>query len=195
MKNWDYIFSFGGWIGLVICLVFIVLFDRCQEHQASVHTIEKNTVVIYDSTKKEIIPASIPVGISIQTVGIPANIDTNKILQAYFAIHTYSDQIQDTALRIQIFDSVAQNKIFGRRINYSWLLPVKTVESTTVNTVADPSGLYAGGFATGTKQQFGIGPKITWLTKSKVMVSYGYDVLNNSHQLGTQFFIYGRAKR
>ena len=194
MKKIDYIFSYGGWIGTVICLVFLLFLDRSSDHPAPLHTIEKTKVIIYDSSKKEINPTHDPVGISIQTVGIPAQVDTAAILKAFFSVYTYSDQVQDSALKLQIFDSVTQNKIFGRKITYQWLLPIKTIESTTITTVPEPirrHEFYLGGKVQASLQQFGIGPIITWKTKNKVLIGYGYDLLNNSHQLNTQFIIGG----
>jgi len=193
MKNWNNIFSFGGWIGFAASLVFIVFLDRCTDRPASVNTIEKSTIVIYDSTKKEIKATNDPVGISIQTVGIPAHVDTSEILKLFFAIHTYSDQIQDSCIRLQIFDSVCQNKIFGRRTAYQWLKPVKTIESSTITLSKNTNGFYAGGFVQAAKNNFGIGPQITWLTKKDVSINYGFDVINKAHLIGVQFKINARA--
>jgi hypothetical protein len=195
------IIPFIGWIGFSITLLVILLTKSCGDKKNDLHTIEKTIestrTVVYDSTQRKIIPSKAPISIITKTVVIPAKVDTQAILLAYFAIHTYSDQISDSSLHLQIFDSVSQNKIYGRRIFYQWLKPVESTSSTTItNTpvLKSRSGFYIGGFGDFSKNRYGVGPGLTWLTKKQVMFNYDFDVLNKSHRVGTKFLINARSK-
>jgi hypothetical protein len=195
------IIPFIGWIGFSVTLLVILLTKSCGDKKSDVHTIEKTIestrTVVYDSTQRKLIANKAPISILTNTVVIPAKVDTQAILLAYFAIHTYSDQISDSSLHLQIFDSVSQNKIYGRRIFYQWLKPVESTSSTTItNTpvLKSRSGFYIGGFGDFSKNKYGVGSGLTWLTKKQVMFNYDFDVLNKSHRVGAKFLINARSK-
>jgi hypothetical protein len=192
MKNINTIFCFAGWVGFVICLVIIIFLNKCAD--PSTHTIEKKTTVIYDSTKKQLTAKTPPAAVSIFTVPVPSIIDTAEILKRFFASYTYSQQIQDSSLRFQIFDSITQNKVVGRRTNYNWLKPVKTIESTTITIENNPKGFYAGPFIQGTQKQIlGYGFEAAYVTKRNYY-RIGIDLKNQAAVIGLTFKLNARGR-
>jgi len=185
MKNWEKLISSVNFIGLFVGLIYM-LFFHSHEGAVNTNTIEKNTIKIYDSTKKVIVP-KMPA--SLQTfclVPVPMDVDTAAILRNFFAIYTYSQSIVDTNIHAELFDTISQNKILGRKLTYRLIKPVKTIESTTITIQPNYRGFYLGGFIDGNKTSFGIGPKISFNTKNNVQFGYDFDVLRNIHRVNLQ---------
>lgn len=123
---------------------------------------------------------------------IPAQIDTAKILQAYFTSHFYTQTLRDTTAEIEatISDSVAFNRLVWRNIQ------LKNLRATTITkTVFDTCpelpkpkkfNLYVGGrfgFTPITKQVSQITPVIG-VKLGKMQLDYGYNLAGKEHQLG-----------
>jgi len=183
-------FSVIGWAGFAITLLCILLYSKCNPEQPQ-QIILKETKQIYDSSKKTLEVRTLPGSVSVFTVPVPSNIDTLQILKSYFSVHTYSQQIQDTSIRAFIFDSISENKIIGRRFSYQYLKPVRTIESSTITI--NPSGLFIGGFAGGSKNGFGIGPEIHYLHKNKNIFGLSYDIPNRFYKASITFNIHARG--
>lgn len=152
-------------------MVGVILFLKyCGDKDVQVNTIRTETKFIYDSTKKMVPVLQPPASVMVYTVPVPANINYDSIVKRFFAVYTYSQQIQDSSIRAQIFDSICQNRIVGRKFNYTWLKPIETIKSTTITL--NPHGFYFGGFVDGSANSFGMGPKISYLTKKEWLVGY-----------------------
>lgn len=171
---------------VLYAVAVIVYFKNCAQEKPT-HTIEKSTVVIYDSTKKTIQVAAAPSLVYTQTVNVPANVDTAAILQMYFAVNTFTQQIQDSSLRAFIGDTVSQNKIKGRSFSYQLLKPIKTIESTTITLQPEKKRqVFIGGFVDYTAPKFDFGPKLSFKTKKDVLIGYEYGSLNQGHRISLQ---------
>lgn len=155
----------------VLLAVGVILFLRnCGDKDVQINTKHTETKFIYDSTKKMVPVLQPPASVMVYTVPVPANINYDSIVKRFFAVYTYSQQIQDSSIRAQIFDSICQNRIVGRKFNYTWLKPIETIKSTTITL--NPHGFYLGGFVDGSKTSFGLGPKISYLTKKDLIIGY-----------------------
>lgn len=175
-------------IGIVVIAVLLVL-ARCvdEQHSGVANTIEKQTIKIYDSTKKVIIPEVPATLTSYCIVPMPVNVDTAEILKRFFAVHTYSQTFADSNIVANILDTICQNKISGRSFSYKWIKPLRIVESTSITIEAKPkSRLLLGFFVDGNAFNYGIGPKLSFQTKKNFQVGYDYDAIRKIHRVNLQ---------
>ena len=114
-----------NWIAIILCLI-VALFIGLKSCKPTNSIIEKgipykvveikrDTVYI---TKDTIVYKPI-LSAKIDTLYLPKYIDTNKVINDFYTIKTYSDTTLFDSSRIVINDSVTQNKIFGRKIDLS----------------------------------------------------------------------------
>jgi hypothetical protein len=64
------------------------------------------------------------------TVYIPEKVDTIEILNEYFAARLYSDTLATKYGNVVVNDTIAENRIKGRSLNYDFGLPVVTRQIT-----------------------------------------------------------------
>lgn len=119
---------------IVILVIIIILLRQCSGGSPVktkvITKIEKETV--YD-TITQTIPQYIPrwkERILYKDTTIYKDIDTSAILEDYFAFYYYSDTIADDSISVVINDTISENKIKNRNINYSILYPITTVTIT-----------------------------------------------------------------
>lgn len=190
MKQFNYIFSALGWLGMIVCLVIIVIMNKCGG-QAENKTIEKQTIInnYYDSSSKTVSEKIVLPGKPIP-VFIPQDVDTAKILSAYFAKYPYKREFGDTSIHIELFDTICQNKFLSPgKLNYKWLKPVKTVESTTVTIKEHDKPkikLFAGAHADFQRERFyDWGPEVFLQTKRETQFGINYGVRNQTYSVKT----------
>lgn len=178
MKNLNYIFSFGGWFGLVITLLIAIFFNKCNNNADQIINKKIEIRNYYDSSIK-----LVPVKYTLQSepifIPIPANVDTAKILAMYFAKFPYSRVFQDSNLIATIVDTITQNKFNTTgKFSYKWLAPIKTVESTTLTVEsAKRLVLLAGIHLNFNQRKFvDFGPDIYLKTKRDQLIGVGYDI-------------------
>lgn len=120
---------------------------------------------------------------------VPQKVDTAAILKDYFATRFYPDTLKnDTSMFIAVHDSVRENRIVSRRFIFQNKRPISIVSNTTVthNKKEPWFKLYLGlnaSYAPGSKR-FGFGPFATGTVKQGALLTYGYDAVGNSHQVG-----------
>lgn len=127
-----------------------------------VDTIPGDTVlrVIYQDRPR---PVYIDTG---STIIIPANVDTNAILRDYFAKVYYSDTLNDTSYRVVIRDTVTENRIAWRQVQFQNLRPTVINRYTITNDYGD--GFYPGiGVSYGEKASLNLG--VIYKNKSRWM--------------------------
>jgi hypothetical protein len=118
---------------------------------------------------------------------VPQNVDTAKILQAFYNVHGYVSAVNDSNLTGYVVDSVSQNRILYNRFYYRLLKPTQTIATTVINKppvicakYRYSIGLGIFGYSAGKSISFG--PEGYYQT-SKYMVGGGYDVLNKGIML------------
>ena len=169
-----------GWLGFLITLTILICLNKCGDKP--VQTIQKETIInnFYDSGIKSVPQISyLPGKVILQP--IPTDVDTQKILAAYFAKYAYTRTFENDSIKATLVDTICQNKFLSKgKFTYKWLPPVKTVESTTITiTNTAPSkmmlmvGLHAGYIQNSVK---GFGPDIYLKTKRDQLIGVGYDI-------------------
>lgn len=178
MKNFNYILSFGGWIGLVITLLLVIFFNKCGNQPPQI--IKEKTEIhnYYDSSAKQV-PVKFTVPGAPIFIPVPANVDTAKILAAYFAKYPYSRVFSNDSVTISLYDTLSKNSFHHPgKLSYNWHLPIKTVQSTTV-TLEQPKkmALLLGAHVNFSKKTFvDFGPDIYLKTKRDQLIGVGYDI-------------------
>ena len=114
---------------IVALIITIFLLRQCNPTQPSEDTIITKVEVKWDTIKKEV-PKYIPklvskTEIDIDTFTIP--IDTTAILKDYYSVNYYEDYQELDSLTLTIKDSISQNRIYLRLLEYKIAYPTKTI--------------------------------------------------------------------
>lgn len=141
---------FGNISNLVIAiLIILLLINTCGKNPTKSHvkTITKTTIK-WD-TIKDSIPTYIPkyykkiITIK-ETDTFWRNVDTSFILKDYFASYIYKDSSINDSIKIYINDTITQNKIKSRNVNY--LIKYHTITTTITNNIyLNNREFYVGG--------------------------------------------------
>jgi hypothetical protein len=178
------------WVLMFITIAIVV--QMCSPKSVSTTNTINKTVIVYDSTEKT--PPAGPLVIKeTHTVEIPAQVDTLAILKDYFSTHHYEQEFKNEDLRGTVSSTISQNRILNQKLDYKWLKPISTTETTEKTTVISPRGFYGGAFVNANSLRVGIGPQISYLTRKEILISAGYDLLQKSIHVGTQFKLHGTS--
>jgi len=114
---------------IVALIATIFLLRQCNPTQPSEDKIITKVEVKWDTIKKEV-PKYIPKLISkteidIDTFSTP--IDTAVILKDYYSINYFEDYQEFDSLTLTIKDSISQNRIYTRSLEYKIAYPTKTI--------------------------------------------------------------------
>ena len=106
-------------------------------------------------------------------------IDTASILKDYFATYAYTDTLKKDSVTFVINDTISQNKILSRGINYSLIYPTTII---TTEREINKRELYIGFGLGGDKQQLSyVGSEL--LLRNKKQRIYGIGLgINNSFE-------------
>ena len=167
---------------LLICLILILLVQRsCNPEPDNGVNVQTEIVTTYD-TINTVSTTYIPKYINkieyrIDTVTTP--IDTLAILQDYYSSYTYSDTVQvDSFGYIVVNDTISQNKIWGRSITQSLLIPITTITNTIYEDKREfYIGLEAGVTSKG-EINF-VGTNLLFKTKKKQIYGIGVGLDQN----------------
>ena len=129
---------------IILVLIIIIIFQgNCNKPIEPKEIIKTKTEVIYDTIEKQI-PVYVPkwttkIKVKLDTVEIA---DTVEILGNYFASYVYNDSLINDSLKLWINDSISQNTIQSRQINYNLIYPTKII----TNEIYSPKRQLYGGF-------------------------------------------------
>jgi len=119
----------------------------------------------------------------------PIEIDTSAILQAYYNKYTYSSFINDTNVSISINDTVSQNSIVGRSINYK-INKSNTIITKNINNYIKKNGFFIGVSTTTDLNKINsFTPSFIYTNKKRSAISAGYDLLNKNIFAGIYYKI------
>jgi hypothetical protein len=190
--NFNYVFSAIGWLGFTVSLIIIVLLQKCEKNNDITRQEISVTVIKnhYDSVPK-LVPVIKYLPGEVIPVPVPANVDTQKILSAYFAKNLVKRVFGDSALRVVLDDTICQNKFLSPgSFSYQWLKPIKTIESTTSTvtiTNNEPKrkiNIIAGGHADFRHKYFyDWGPDIYLQTKRGHLYGIDYSIKNEVYSV------------
>lgn len=168
---------------LIVVLVIILLIMR----NCSGDPIPVDPVIItkietrYDTITKNV-PVYVPeyvqkIETRVDTIVRIQPIDTVAILKDYFATYVYQDKQELDSLNLTIIDSISQNKIFARTIEYDLIYPTTTV---TKEIYLNNREFYWGIDLKGRSDQLNyLGGSLLYKNKKKQMYSIGLGVNQN----------------
>lgn len=152
-------------IGVIIGFGICYLLDRGQSNELpDMDIVRIDTLSITDTFYK---PVPIPKEVIKQLP--PAVIDTAMVIADYYARKIYNDTLINTdMLMVSVTDTVHENALLARKINYTYSYP--QITKTTKNR------LYMGADSRG----------VTWVgwSHKNIVLSAGYDIFNNKPTLG-----------
>jgi hypothetical protein len=115
--------------------------------------------------------------------------DTLQILEDYFAYRIYKDSITGDTVSIYITDTVTENKLTSRKIDYSCILPTVTKYITNTKLIYK-KGFYLGGSLNlNIVDNTSIEPSLLYITKNKSAYSLSYGIRNNTLTIGAYYRI------
>jgi hypothetical protein len=167
---------------IVVLIIIILLMRNCSGNsnpKPKPKEIVKTTIE-YIPVNKEI-PVYIPkwkekIVIDIDTFLV--NVDTNAILSDYYAKYYFVDTLSlDTLGYVLVEDTVTQNKIASRKVNYKVNIPKITIEKTIY--VNEREFYYGLGLAGNPKQLNYLGAEMLYKTKKKQAYGLGIGVNQN----------------
>ena len=119
---------------IVLLIVVILLLRQCggRTIQGKDKIITKIETVTRIDTITVFVPDYIPTWRDRILPGdtVYKDIDTSAILEDYFATYYYTDVIADDSVKITINDSIRENKIASRNLQYEILYPITTITIT-----------------------------------------------------------------
>jgi hypothetical protein len=118
------------------------------------------------------------------------DVDTAAILRDYFAKNYYSDITTDKKnYWIKINDTISQNNIIYRDIQYKDLSPTQIINNKVIYS---RHKLFVGIDIIGGDQYFGFIPTIELKTKKDYLFGIGYDITNSNIQFSAKMKIFER---
>ena len=168
---------------IVVLVVVIILLRECKSGKEPEPEIERIVKIEtkYDTIVKNI-PTYIPeyrTRVVTKTIHdtVKLTIDTASILEDYFATYAYIDTVDADSINLIIFDTISQNKILARNIDYSLIYPTTTI---TKERVINKREFYVGFGLGGSKSQISyLTGELMFRTKKKQMYGIGLGINSN----------------
>ena len=161
---------------IILVLILIIILQRSCQTAPSASKPIVTTEIRYDTIEKEI-PVYIPEWQTKVKSDTIIKIDTIEVIGDYFSTYVYTDSLINDSLKLFINDSITQNKIKSRQVNYNLIYP------TTIITKEYPTikrALYYGLEIQGNKDQINsFGPKLLYTTKNYHAYSIGLGINEN----------------
>ncbi len=103
---------------------------------------------------------------------IPNNVDSLAVVRDYFAIRQYRDSMENDTVKIIVMESVGQNRVMDRKIDWKLKLPITTViEAHTERT----RKLLIGGLVSKDSLRTGLYLSAAYQNKKDMIFVAGYD--------------------
>jgi len=118
-------------VAIAVLIIVILLMRACDKQDPVEPVIITKVETVFDTITKEV-PVYKPKYVTKieyihDTIIDSTPIDTVSILKDYFATYVYRDNQELDSLNLTIIDSVSQNKIFARTIQYDLIYPTTTI--------------------------------------------------------------------
>ena len=173
---------------IVVLVVVIILLRECKSGKEPEPEIERIVKIEtkYDTIVKNV-PTYIPeyrTRVVTKTIHdtVKLTIDTASILEDYFATYAYIDTVDADSIELVIFDTISQNKIISRSIDYSLIYPTTTI---TKEKIINKREFYIGFGLYGNKSQINyLGSEFMLRTKKKQAYGIGIGVNNELKPVG-----------
>jgi hypothetical protein len=164
---------------IIVVLIIIVFLQKCSNKPTPPTNITiTKTDTVYAVSYKEV-PTYIPKW-KTKTEYIHDTttvIDTAYVVGDYYSIYSYKDSLITDTLKLHINDSVCQNKIKNRSINYTLTYPIIT---TTTTVIQNKNEFYVGLGLVGSRTGINyFGPELLLRTKKKDVYGIGVGIDGN----------------
>jgi len=177
-------FSFITMVCALSVLVFSVL-NYCEKREVQSQTItisRSDTVLLVDTGKHATITNNL-YATNVYTLA-PGKIDTAEILRLFFTKRFVADSLQDSLVKIHIYDTLFNNSIVYRKKQYQLLKPYQKQITTTTTTTLIPApvsqnGIYLGMFFGFNSSLQSAGIEANYTTQ-KFNYGLGYDFKNEA---------------
>jgi hypothetical protein len=166
---------------IIAILASIIGVEQCRSYQKQKN--DKETVKV-DGKKYEVIKRKtdtiyvfkdsivyrpgkkIPYQVLVEKfVYLPTKIDTNAVINAYFAKVVYKDTLKiDSVGYISVTDTLYKNKILGR--SWAYKIQQKTIKDYMIVKEAPRNQFYIGGSVLAGGDRILAGPQVLWKTKT-----------------------------
>ncbi len=118
-------------VAIAVLIIVILLMKACDKQDPVEPVIITKVETVFDTIIKEV-PVYKPKYVTKieyihDTIIDVTPVDTVSILKDYFATYVYQDRQKLDSLNLTIIDSVSQNKIFARTIQYDLIYPTTTI--------------------------------------------------------------------
>jgi hypothetical protein len=110
---------------------------------------------------------------------VPADVDTQGILKAYFREITYHDSIVNDTVKISLKETISENAIRSRELSWQLKMPIQTI----VNNYEPKRQLFIGGQAVYSNSA-AIYPFLAYKNKKNHLVTGYYDPWNKAVGVG-----------
>lgn len=196
--------KFGIKDGIIVVLVllssYLYFFDRCDKETI---TVVRTDTIPGDTEYVEVKVPSPPTVVRVReatpgdiqrhldTIFVDRIVDSMQIFRNYFNYYYRIDSVSQNECHIIIEDTITQNKIIYERIQVKNTRPI-AINTTEINTNIKARKLYLGAFVNTHKfdgKKFGIGPYLGLQDKKDNIYTYGYDITNETHNIGVLFKI------
>tara|TARA_R100001369_G_C3290509_1_gene163802 strand:+ start:128 stop:739 length:612 start_codon:yes stop_codon:yes gene_type:complete len=170
---------------IILLILVILLLSYCSSNSIQLPWKRWKTpspidtpVVVRVETKWDTVTKEIPVYIpewkvrtEYKDTFIYKNIDTSEILKDYFASYSYFDTLYNDSITIRIKDTITQNKIKSRSIEYDLLIPTTII---TRDSIVRKRKFYLGIGASGTTSQLtNVSGEILYTGRKKIGIGVG----------------------
>ncbi len=185
-------------------IIILLLMERsCGSNPSSETTVVTEVKTVPGDPRPIRVPVRVPVPIRVEVpteTEIPISVDTSEIIRTYYSRVAYTDTLKnDSSMLAVVNDTIHGNRIVSREFIFQNRRPTAIITTTTVeHRLKDPwLKLYLGiqGQYSPVSQRFGIGPTATATIRPGGILSYGYDVAGNSHQVGLGWKLQLRKRR
>jgi len=191
LKTWLKDFKTLTIIGLII-VIFLLRECRGESKGAPIEPITVVKIETKYDTIVETIETYIPeyrTKIKYKTVHDTVEVhdtvpvDTLSILEDYFATYAYTDTLKKDSVTFVINDTISQNRILSRGINYSLVYPTKIIST---EREVNKRELYIGFGLGGDKQQLSyLGSELMLRNKKERIYGVGLGINNNFEPIVT----------
>ena len=173
-------------------IVFLLIQQSCNKRPNAETSVTTTIKRIPGDPYPVHVPIRIPVPVKVEVpteIEIPAKADTAEIIRNYFSRAAYTDTLKnDTSMLAVLKDTIYGNRIISREFIFQNRRETALITTTTVqHKLREPwLKLYLGinGQYSPVSKRFGIGPTATATIRPGGLISYGYDVAGNAHQVG-----------
>jgi hypothetical protein len=176
------------WYVMLIMTGYIIFLRSCESKSCppAKKIVSHDTTIVKVETK---VPIYVPVPKSVtrpDTQYLAMWVDTAEIVKSYMSKVSYDDTIKNKYGYVLIIDTIYQNRIADRQVDFHFDVP----KVTLVNDVAPRNQIYAGFMMGGSKQFVSLGGELLLRNKKNKIYWVGASYTS----LNTPYFQFGAVK-